>query len=279
MNQYLDKVYNWQPRAPTDPTILLRNLMLVQHLAGGAAVQGVGVDPLAAVTGLTATLAIDANSRPNPLRDSTQGFFQIPLIQPGCTRTSVRERIIDTVAKGYPLTIRSNCHVTKILFNTTGSAPRASGVEFLDGAHLYRASPLSGGGGTAGSARATKESELQALGIKVIKNLPGLGKNMQDRYEVPVNVVHPNDFALLDGCTFDAKPHDKCYQQWVNNPYILAQRGAYGSNGLAATMSVRSSTADDSSIDMYISGGPVNLKGYFPRWGDAAVRDHKHFSW
>ncbi|OQO14054.1 hypothetical protein B0A48_00930 [Cryoendolithus antarcticus] len=301
MNQYLDKVYEWQPRAPTDPTILLRDLMLVQHLAGGAAAQGVGPDPLAAVTGLTATLAIDPNSRLNPLRDSTQGFFQIPLIQQGGTRTSVRERIFDTVAKGYPLTVRSNCHVTKILFNTTGSAPRATAVEFLDGAHLYRASPLSGGGGIAGSARATKEvimaggtynsvqtlklsgigpaSELQALGIKVIKNLPGLGKNMQDRYEVPVNVVHPNDFALLDGCTFDAKPHDKCYQQWVNNPYILAQRGAYGSNGLAATMSVRSSTADDSNIDMYIFGGPVNFKGYFPRWGDAAVRDHKHFSW
>lgn len=182
------------------------------------------------------------------------------------------------------------------------SVPKAIGVEFLDGAHLYDADPLSrGGGGTPGRAYATREviiaggafntpqllklsgigpaDELRRFNIPVVKDLPGVGKNMQDRYEIPTNVIHPNDFPILDGCTFDMKPHDLCYQQWLNNPEILAARGAYGSDGLAAVMVERSDTADDTDTDLYIFGGPINFVGYFPQWGDYAVRDHKHFSW
>ncbi|KAJ8606298.1 hypothetical protein MRB53_041049 [Persea americana] len=161
--------------------------------------------------------------------------------------------------------------------------------------------PLSGASGTPNTARARKEviisggsyntvqllklsgigpkSELQSFGIDVVKEAPGLGNNMQDRYEIPVNAVHPNDFPILDGCTFDAKPHDKCFTQWQNNPSVLGLRGAYGSDGLAAAMAVNSDYADNSDIDLFIFGGPVNFTGYFPRWGDAAVASHKVFSW
>lgn len=101
---------------------------------------------------------------------------------------------------------------------------------------------------------------------------------MQDRYEVPVNVIHPDDFHVLDGCTFDQKPHDLCYQQWLNDPYVYGKRGAYASNGLAASMITRSATASSSDIDLITFGGPIDFTGYFPGWGDAAVADHKHFS-
>ncbi|KAH9218078.1 hypothetical protein DL95DRAFT_490668 [Leptodontidium sp. 2 PMI_412] len=267
MNKYLNKVYEWQPTQPTDPTILLSDLKLTQHLAGGAAVMGVGPDPLNAVTGLTGTLLVDPNGRSNPARDSTEGFFQIPLIMKDGKRTSVRDFIASTVQKGFPLTVRQNCFVTKINFNTTGSIPVATGVEFLDGKQLYRASPLSGAAGTPGTAKATKEvilsggafntpqllklsgigpqAELQKFGIPVIKDLPGVGTNMQDRYEIGVNVKHPKDFPVLNG----------------------------------STMAVRSDFASTTDIDMFIFGGPVNFIGYFPGWGDYAVADHKHFSW
>lgn len=79
MQQYLTRVYEWQPTGPTDAGILLKDNMLVQHLAGGAAVMGLGPDPLAAVTGLAQTLLVDPNSAPG--RDSLEGFYQIPLIQ------------------------------------------------------------------------------------------------------------------------------------------------------------------------------------------------------
>jgi choline dehydrogenase len=301
MNQYLDKVYEWLIVQPTDPTILLKDLTLSQHLIGGAAVAGGSIDPLAGITGLGNALLNNPNSRTNPRRDSTQGFFQIPLIMNVGARVGVRERIVDTVNRGYPLTVRMNSHVTKILFNNTGSTPVATGVEFLDGAHLYRASPLSGAAGTPGIATATKEiiiaggtynsiqtlklsglgpaAELSGLGIKVLKDIPGLGKNMQDRYEIPVSVRHGDDFKILQGCTFDAKAQDECFKQWNTNPYILAQRGPYATNGLAATLALRSNNADDSNIDLYTFGGPINFQGYFPRWGDSAVAKHNIFSW
>ncbi|KAI0132553.1 hypothetical protein BJ170DRAFT_252915 [Xylariales sp. AK1849] len=301
MNQYLDKVYEWQPTEPTDPTILLSDLKLTQHLAGGAAVMGLGPDPLNVVTGLANTLLDDPNSRLNPARDASEGFFQIPMIMKNGARNSVRDFIADTVQNGYPLTVRQNCFVTKINFNSSGDAPVATGVEFLDGEYLYRASPLSGGIGTNGSATATKEvivsggtfntvqllklsgigprAELENLTIPVIQDLPGVGTNMQDRYEIPVNVKHPADFSILDGCTFDNKPEDACLTKWQENLYLLAARGAYASNGLAGTMVARSDYASTSDIDMFIFGGPIDFTGYFPSWGDAAVADHEHFSW
>ncbi|KAK6073260.1 alcohol dehydrogenase [Seiridium cupressi] len=301
MEQYLDKVYEWQPHEPTDPTILLDDLTLTQHLAGGAAVMGVGPDPLNAVTGLGNTLLNDPNSRLDPARDSLPGFFQIPLIMNEGTRVSVRDFIASTVQQGYPLDVRQNRFVTKIDFNTSEAVPKATGVQFLDGEYLYRASPLSGSQGTPGSATASQEvivsggafntpqllklsgigpqEELEAFNITVVRDLPGVGRNMQDRYEIPVNVKHGKDFSILDGCTFDMKPHDACLTKWQDNPYILAQRGAYATDGLAATMAVNSHYASTPNIDLYIFGGPVDFTGYFPQWGDAAVADHSHFSW
>lgn len=91
MLQYYDRVYEWQPRNPTDPTILLRDLMLVKHLVGGATAAGVQVPPITALSTIAglATLLVDPNNR-LPNRDSTEGFFQIPLIAQNGARVSVR---------------------------------------------------------------------------------------------------------------------------------------------------------------------------------------------
>ncbi|KAF1960405.1 alcohol oxidase [Byssothecium circinans] len=279
MQKYLAKVQEWQPTQPTDPTILLGDLQLAQHLVSGAAQAGLGITPLNALTGLANALLNDPNNQLNSARDRTEGFFQIPLIMKDGVRTSVREHIRSTVQAGHPLDVRTNRHVTKITFDESGSTPRATGVEFLDGEYLYRASPLStsSGLGTPGSATASKEviisggtfntpqllklsgigakDELDKFNISVISDLPGVGTNMQDRYEVPVNVKHPNDFPILDGCTFDSKPNDE------------------------STMAKRSDYASTTNIDLYIFGGPVNFIGYFPQWGDYAVQDHSYFSW
>jgi choline dehydrogenase len=300
MAQYIDSLSEWLPTKPTDPTLLAEDTQFIQHVVAGAAVMGEGPSPLKTVIGL-ASLLHDPNAQ-SPSRDSTQGYFQIPLTQENGARRAVRDFIVDTVNAGYPLTVRTNCHVTKVVFDTSSGTPRATGVEFLDGAHLYRASPLSGTTGTAGSANATKEvilaggtynsvqmlklsgigpkAELASFGINTLVDLPGVGTNMQDRYEIPVNVVHETDFSLLDGCTFDGKAHDECFEQWVDTPVeFLASRGTYGSNGFATAMGVRSDFAANSDLDLFIFGGPVDFTGYFPYWGNAALADHKHFSW
>ena len=322
MEQYIDKVYEWLHVEPTDPTIVLEDLALAQQLCTGAAEQGVGIDPLSAMTGLGQLLVEDPNDYRNPARDSTEGFFQIPMIMQNGARRSVRyrapfqssfshqltrilqvrERILDTIAAGHPLTLKTDTFVTRVLFDESGCQPKATGVEYLEGAYLYKASPLSSGSrGTPGTVHASKEvilsggafntvqmlklsgvgprSELERFNISVVRDLRGVGSNLQDRYEIPVNVKHTRDFRLLDGCTFDAKENDACYAQWAENPYLLAQKGPYATNGLAAAMVVRSDFASTPDTDLFIFGGPINFVGYYPQWGDAAVVDHKHFSW
>jgi choline dehydrogenase len=162
MGKYLDKVYEWQPVNPTDPTILVRDTQLVRQLAGGAATIQPGLLGLNGATGLANALLGDPNAR-TPNRDSTTGFFPIPLIAEGGARKSIREHIKDTVAQGYPLTIKTNTFVTKVVFDESGDQPQAVGVEYLEGGHLYRASPMSGGTGTPGSVNATKEVILAGV--------------------------------------------------------------------------------------------------------------------
>jgi len=103
---------------------------------------------------------------------------------------------------------------------------------------------------------------------------------MQDRYEIPVTVIHPDNFTILNGCTFDMKSDDQCFTTWVSaDSDVLALRGAYGSNGLAATMAKVSSTSPTGDIDLMIFSAPVNFGGYFPMWGDYSVKDDQYFSW
>lgn len=303
MNQYRQKVQDWLVTEPTDPTILVNDLPLTQQFLGGAAAAGVGPDPVNAVTGLVNLLLDDPNSEINPSRDSTEGFFQVPLTMNAGNRTGVFELIKSTVEGGYPLEVRTNTFVTKIIFDESSGTPKATGVEYREGEYLYRASPLSlkNNKSTSGKISASKEviisggayntpqllklsgigpkEELQKFNIPIVKDLPGVGKNLQDRYEVGVNVQHTKDFAILNGCTFDSKPHDECLTRWENNPYILAQRGAYATNGLATAILKRSDYAANSDDDLIIFGGPVNFNGYYPGWAEHAIVDHSHFSW
>lgn len=93
MTTYLDRVYEWQPVEATDPTIVLKDLTVVQHLIGGAAAVDVDVPLVGAVAGLANVLLNNPNT-PVPGRDSTQGFYSIPLIMKNGNRTSVRVRPI-----------------------------------------------------------------------------------------------------------------------------------------------------------------------------------------
>ena len=122
-------------------------------------------------------------------------------------------------------------------------------------------------------------TELNSFDIPVISDLPGVGQNMQDRYEILVNVKHSVDFSVLKGYTFDNKPQDARLTKWQNNPCVLAARGAYSTNGLAGAMVQRSNYASTADIDLFIFGSPVDFTGYFPDCNGAAVAGHKHWSW
>lgn len=251
-------------------------------------------------------VAADAN-RDTKERDSTPSLFQIPLATNDGKRAGSREFILavrDAVnedgSKRYPLDVRMNCHVTKVTFDETTTPPRATGVEFLDGQYLYKASPKSRGAtGTRGSATASREvivaggtynspqllklsgvgpaEELAQFDIPVIVDLPGVGTNLQDHYEISVQGKGPEDFSAFDGCTFGEGPTDACLDRWQTS--VLGNRGIYASPGLGAAMFYKSSAAPTEDFDTFVFGGPVNFRGYYPGYAYNATKDHDWFTW
>lgn len=227
-------------------------------------------------------------------RDTSNGYYQIPISTHNGRRNGPREfiaRVRDATnpdgSKKYPLDVRPNCYVTKVVFDESVDPPRATGVDFLDGKYLYKASPRSGtdfaGPGKPGSATASREvivaggvynspqilklsgvgpaEELNKFGIKVVSNLPGVGTNLQDHYESVVQVHVPENFTALD----------------YPNPDIHS--GFYTSSGLLATMFYKSSATAENNWDVFVFGGPVNFRGFFPGYSVNISAQHNLFSW
>ncbi|KAJ5783604.1 CAZyme family AA3 [Penicillium psychrosexuale] len=294
----------WLSTETAPLSIVLEDTQLLSLLTGGAYALGNTTDQ---VMNLGTLLVGDANAD-TETRDTEPGYYQIPISTDDAHRNGAREFIIsvrdatnDDGSKKYPLDVRMNTHVTKVTFNETETPPRATGVEFLDGEHLYRASPMSNSAvtGTPGSATASREvivaggvynspqilklsgigpaEELEKFGIKVIKDLPGVGTNLQDHYEISVQGKVEEDFSCLNKCTFSIRDQaDPCISDWESP--VLGDHGIYSSPGLAATMLYKSSTATD-DFDIFEFGGPVNFRGYFPDYSINATDEHNWFTW
>lgn len=258
-----------------------------------------------AVNNLGTLLAADPNADTEG-RDKNNALYQIPLSTEDGKRNGAREFVVavrDAVhengTKMYPLDVKLNTHVTKIVFDETVTPPRATGVEFLEGQYLYKASPKNTGNrGIAGSVEASREiivsggtynspqllklsgvgpsEELQRFDIPVVVDLPGVGTNLQDHYEVNVQGKAPSDWSAFTGCTFDNSEADECLDRWEAN--VLGNRGVYSSPGVGASMFYKSSTAGE-DFDTFIFGGPVNFRGYFPGYAFNATSEHDWFTW
>lgn len=294
----------WLSTETAPLSIVLKDTQLLSMLTGGAFALGNLTDNIMNIGTL---LLGDANAD-TKARDTEPGYYQIPIATDDAHRNGPREFIIEVRdaknadgSKKYPLDVRMNTHVTKVVFDESEDPPRATGVEFLDGEHLYKASPMSRSAlpGKPGSATASREvivaggvynspqilklsgigpaEELEKFDIKVIKDLPGVGTNLQDHYEISVQGKIEEDFSCLDKCTFSIRDQaDPCINDWESP--ILGDRGIYSSPGLAATMLYKSSTAGD-DFDIFEFGGPVNFRGYFPDYSINATDEHNWFTW
>lgn len=295
----------WYSVEQASLSIPLQDGQLLSMFLGGAFALG---KLLKSVGSLLTLLAADANAD-TVSRDMNSGYYQTPISTEDGSRSGSREFIVavrDAInkdgSKKYPLDVRMNCHVTKVLFDTTVSPPLATGVEFLDGAFLYKASPRSktAKAGIKGTAKASREviiaggaynspqilmlsgvgpkSELQKHKIPVIADLPGVGTNLQDHYEVAVQARVPKDFRALDGCTFgfNGQP-DACLDRWENP--ILGDRGTYASSGLGVAILYKSTATERGEWDVFAFGGPVNFRGYFPQYSINITEKHDLFTW
>ncbi|XP_014551841.1 GMC oxidoreductase [Bipolaris victoriae FI3] len=305
----------WLETSLTDLTLIAQDLKVVSLVL--AAATGLGKSLLSSllttVTGLTQVLLRDPNN-PSPNRDSQEGLWQVPLTMniPSYKRAGpvdflrqVLEAKNSDGSRKYHLDIQLNTLVTSIRFNQTADGkPKATGVNFLTGRSLYGADPRRQSGratgkGTKGAVTATREviisagafntpqllklsgvgprEELEKFGIEVVKDLPGVGTNLQDRYEVPVTGQAPTKISLLNGCTF-LEGYDKCLEKWENLPLGIG-KGVYATNGVALAITLRSSGSIHGNADMLVAGWPAYFNGYYPDFFKNATKGQDHWTW
>lgn len=295
----------WLQTERADPSIGLFDTKILRMLVAGAGAfsHANSSGLLSALTGsfgeLLGVLNRDLNTAASG-RDSMEGLFSIPLATSGGQRNGTLEFIQRTVREGYPLTVRPRALATRVLFAqalTADGKQKAVGVEFLDGAHLYRAdpsAPRTGAGGTRRYARAAREvivaagafntpqllklsglgpkDELQRFGLKARVDLPGVGRNLQDRYEVGVISQAESDFSAIKKCTF-GKGTDPCLTEWQTR-----RTGAYTTNGGVVAV-VKKSTVAQLDPDLIIFGLPGAFKGYYKGYSAQVLADKRHFTW
>ncbi len=237
---------------------------------------------------------------PNDVRVNAraEGMSVVPLATDKGKRNGPREHVISVrETHGDKLVVALNTLATRVLFDDDN---RAVGVECLEGAHLYRADPNSGAAspGTPKTYRCTREvilaggtfntpqllmlsgigpkAHLEENGIACRVDRPGVGQNLQDRYEVAVVSEMDQNFALLEHATFkppeEGQPGDPCFQEWQQG------KGVYTTNGAVAAAILRSKpTLPDP--DLFIFGLPGMFKGYFPGYSEETERAKNFFTW
>ncbi|KAK8908900.1 hypothetical protein QC760_003245 [Botrytis cinerea] len=300
----------WLQTEVTNPELIVQDQKVLSLVIAAATTMGKGLlgRLITTVTGLAEVLALDINND-SPNRDQVDALYQVPLAMkfPEYSRSSPRDFVWSVAnatnsdgSKKYKLDVQLNTLVTKVQFNTTAATPRATGVEFIVGKSLYRADPRSknvgDSDGTYGSVAATKEvivsggtfntpqilklsgvgpkAELEKFGIPVIVDLPGVGTNMQDRYEVGIVGNSTSDFSLLKECTF-LNGTDPCLEQWETLPLL---KGGYSTNGIALAYPKHSSVADGVQ-DLYLGGVPAYFNGYFPGYSIHALAKRNIWTW
>lgn len=230
-----------------------------------------------------------------------QGFLTIPLATKNHARNGPRE-YIRAIAQQFPnnLTVQTHTFVTKILFDDSLDNV-AIGVECLQGANLYRADPnsdrecqvtaparttiLAGRevilcGGAYNTPQLLMVSgigpseHLKSFGIDVRVDLPGVGQNLQDRYEVTVVSEMESQFRLNQDSTFSDDPeYNPPLAQWLES-----RTGIYTSGGSALAYMKRSQQ-DDLNPDLFIFALASHFQGYFPLWFSTFENVKNHFTW
>lgn len=237
--------------------------------------------------------SFDVNKR--SFENGDEGPVLVPLtMDKDANRTSVREYLL-TTQEQYPdnLTIITDALVSKVVFNDN---KEAIGVEYISGKNLYEADPLQTTTETQKTATfisASKEvilsagafntpqllqlsgigdaNLLQEKDIAVIQDLPGVGKNLQDRYEI--GMTYKLKGTILEACSFSGEGDDSCYNNYESNA-----AGPYTSNGVVAAHIKRSKPELDNP-DLFNFCLTSDFKGYFPGYSNAIRTSKDKLTW
>lgn len=239
-------------------------------------------------------------------QSKTNGVFNIPFNATDGVRKGVREYILDTEEKyGNKLFIKTHSLCTKILFDDKDKK-KATGIEFIEGAHSYRADIMNQDKTTQSYVRKKAYARreiilsggayntpqllmLSGIGdersiptsVPMVHSLPGVGKNLQDRYEVTIVSELQKPISLIEKCTFvrnNEFEKDPCWNDYMKDP----KGHLYGTNGVALSL-IRKSSSSEPTPDLCIFGLPGYFKGYYPNYSNDTTPkkqgDPSYFTW
>jgi len=264
-------------------------------------------DHLMRVTAITAGTAFAQDPRslrsllesigdPNDIdaiRSNAEGVRYTPLTTLGHRRTGSRERVLETAAR-HPdrLQVELDALATRVLFDGQN---RAVGVEYLKGERLYRAHARpSESAGERREALAAREvilaggafntpqllmlsgigprDVLESFGIALRVDLPGVGRNLQDRYEICVlNRMRFAHWESLAGARFARD--DPIYRDWV-----AGRDSLYGTCGAGLGV-IRRSAPERPLPDLFCMPLLARFFGYFPGYAADLVGRLNYLSW
>jgi choline dehydrogenase len=226
------------------------------------------------------------------VKKNAVGVHYAPIHTHKHARTSTREFVLD-VARRHPdrLKIELDALATEVLFDDSN---RAIGVAYQKGQRLYRAAyqPSADPGIPhkefasrevilAGGAYNTPQllmlsgigpkEHLDKHGIKVRVNLPGVGKNMQDRYEVGITNRLKEDWTILKDATFTRDdPQARKWARW--------RKGVYTTNGAALAVIKRSLQARPLP-DLFVFALIGKFPGYSPGYSKVIADEKNYLTW
>jgi choline dehydrogenase len=226
------------------------------------------------------------------VKDNAEGIRYPPLTTRNHERIGTRERLVETRDK-YPnnLTIELDALVTRVIFD---DQKRAVGVEYQKGARLYQAhADPSGSEDERREVRVKKEvilaggafntpqllmlsgigpkKTLDAFNIPVLVDLPGVGANLQDRYEVGVVYRAKEDWSVLKGSEY-AKG-DPQYKEWKTK-----REGVYATNGAVLAV-IKRSFPHRLLPDLFCFAVLGKFTGYYPNYSVKIVTKHNYLTW
>jgi choline dehydrogenase-like flavoprotein len=226
------------------------------------------------------------------VRRNAFGICYLPLTTSDHQRFGSRERLLNVAAR-HPqrLQIELDALASRIIFDADH---RAVGVEYVKGKNLYRAHDQAAEHpGEQRQAGATREvilcggafntpqllmlsgigpkDELARHGIEARVDLPGVGENLQDRYEVSVVNRMRDDWECMAGAEFARG--DPQFLEWKGH-----RKGIYATNGGLLTV-IKNSRDQESVPDLFCMSLLARFEGYFPGYSKLISGSHDFFSW
>ena len=295
----------WLPTKVANPKLLITDKQLLKLLLDSAIRATTSVSPnIWRRLKLTALNLGDFNAW-GLVKKNAVGIRQTALSIDGVQRSAVKEYVEQVEREqGSNLTVKTGVLVDKVLFEKEPDENEnwiATGVRYYEGHDLYEASAdydpdvalgepqeihvnreviLAGGAYTTPQMLMLSgigdHEYLRRVGMKKSElkvHLPGVGKNLQDRYEVGLIQTMKRDFSLLNGATLTADPSDPHYMAWKRGV-----DGVYATNGAVISI-IKRSKPERPLPDLYIFGVVGPFRGYEPGYSAKARATQREFTW